>query len=367
MKNELISQIKLNSDSYLSLSEQLARYIRHWIIIGEFQPGEKLPTAADWAARIGVAYKTAHGALALLETENLIVRKRHKGSFVAMPKAAPETELRGRRIILLFADEERQRYPFFREVMTGVRMALAETDVELLTQPWPAKPEELKHCHGILLDKEGMITAEVIPFLKALTIPVVVLNSHLLEHLPNIPVVLPEYANDTRRLVRLLLKSGCRDIAFFQRSARGDFALFSERQKTYGFQTALAEEKIPFREDRVFDSLDSSVESCRRAVERLKKDLPQAIFCCDDLIAYFTIRMLREAGISVPDDVSVTGFYDFEAAELERPFITTVRIPAAEIGRVGAGTLLKRIAGSQVENTVLYSGQLIQRDSVKGN
>lgn len=69
-----------------------------------------------------------------------------------------------------------------------------------------------------------------------------------------------------------------------------------------------------------------------------------AVFCFNDIAAIGAIRALKEAGLSVPGDVSVVGFDDIESAAYGTPSLTTVRQPLAEMGKRGAQILLKRIA-----------------------
>jgi LacI family transcriptional regulator len=72
---------------------------------------------------------------------------------------------------------------------------------------------------------------------------------------------------------------------------------------------------------------------------------PDAVFCANDLMAIGAIDALREAGLTVPDDVAVAGFDDVDAATIVHPPLTTVVNPAYDIG-VSAGTLLlSRLSG----------------------
>jgi DNA-binding LacI/PurR family transcriptional regulator len=69
-----------------------------------------------------------------------------------------------------------------------------------------------------------------------------------------------------------------------------------------------------------------------------------AIFCFNDISAIGAIRALKDAGLSVPGDVSVVGFDDIQSAAYSTPSLTTVRQPLSEMGERGAQVLLDRIA-----------------------
>jgi DNA-binding LacI/PurR family transcriptional regulator len=68
-----------------------------------------------------------------------------------------------------------------------------------------------------------------------------------------------------------------------------------------------------------------------------------ALFAYNDLCAIGAIRALDEAGLRVPEDVSVVGFDDIPGASYSRPSLTTVRQPMQEMGQLAARTLLDQI------------------------
>lgn len=76
-------------------------------------------------------------------------------------------------------------------------------------------------------------------------------------------------------------------------------------------------------------------------------DRPTAIFCSNDLMAFGCLRALREAGIRVPDDMSVVGFDDLPGADRTTPALTTVRQPLREMGRSAFELLLDQMARSR--------------------
>lgn len=68
-----------------------------------------------------------------------------------------------------------------------------------------------------------------------------------------------------------------------------------------------------------------------------------ALFAFNDISAIGAIQALREAGLRVPEDVSVVGFDDIQSAAFQNPGLTTVRQPLREMGTIAAKTLLRRI------------------------
>jgi DNA-binding LacI/PurR family transcriptional regulator len=90
-----------------------------------------------------------------------------------------------------------------------------------------------------------------------------------------------------------------------------------------------------------------------------------AIFCFNDIAAIGAIRALKDAGLSVPGDVSVVGFDDIQSAAYATPSLTTVRQPLAEMGKRGAQVLLERIADREKEfpAEIVMSPELVVRES----
>ena len=90
-----------------------------------------------------------------------------------------------------------------------------------------------------------------------------------------------------------------------------------------------------------------------------------AVFCFNDIAAIGAIRALKDAGLRVPEDVSVVGFDDIQSAAYSTPSLTTVRQPLTEMGRRGAQLLLERIAHRDREYVVeiTMAPELVVRES----
>ncbi|MGP4026683.1 LacI family DNA-binding transcriptional regulator [Actinomadura sp. 3N407] len=106
------------------------------------------------------------------------------------------------------------------------------------------------------------------------------------------------------------------------------------------------------------------VASAKDAAGRLLDgpDRPTALVCDDDLIAAGAYKAARARGLDVPSDLSVTGFDDVLLAIALEPELTTVRLPAEELGAQGMTALLDLLAGGRPAPRVL-PGELVVRDS----
>jgi DNA-binding LacI/PurR family transcriptional regulator len=90
-----------------------------------------------------------------------------------------------------------------------------------------------------------------------------------------------------------------------------------------------------------------------------------AIFCFNDISAIGVIRAIFDAGLSVPEDISVIGFDDIMSAAYHKPSLTTVRQPLREMGRQGAQVLLDMISQpeKQYPEEIIMQPELIVRES----
>lgn len=99
------------------------------------------------------------------------------------------------------------------------------------------------------------------------------------------------------------------------------------------------------------------------ALEMLDRpDPPSAVVCDDDLIAAGVYKAARALGLEIPADLSVTGFDDILVATALEPELTTIRLPAEDLGARAMTALLERLDG-QAPPDVSLPGELIVRGS----
>lgn len=133
-----------------------------------------------------------------------------------------------------------------------------------------------------------------------------------------------------------------------------------------GYRRALEEAGLPVRDDLVISG-DWTRRGGREAMRELltRSPRPDAVFCANDLMAIGAMDTVREAGLSIPGDISLVGFDDIDAASLVTPALTTVSNPSYDAGRAAGELLLERISGQAVDGrrTVRLPCRLIERES----
>jgi DNA-binding LacI/PurR family transcriptional regulator len=91
-----------------------------------------------------------------------------------------------------------------------------------------------------------------------------------------------------------------------------------------------------------------------------------ALLSFNDIAAIGAIRALHDAGLKVPDDISVIGFDDIRAAAFMSPSLTTVRQPLYDMGQLAATVLLRRLRGEeQTTHEIAVDPQLVVRESTR--
>ncbi|HET7794830.1 MAG TPA: LacI family DNA-binding transcriptional regulator [Rhizobacter sp.] len=91
---------------------------------------------------------------------------------------------------------------------------------------------------------------------------------------------------------------------------------------------------------------------------------PTGIVALNDLMAFGLMAGLREAGLSVPDDVSVVGLDGHFLAALSNPMLTTVQLPVPELARAMVERVMNPLPDARASGSVIPPTRLIARESV---
>jgi DNA-binding LacI/PurR family transcriptional regulator len=101
--------------------------------------------------------------------------------------------------------------------------------------------------------------------------------------------------------------------------------------------------------------------------ELLDRKLPfTAVFAHNDRLAKGAISALNEAGLKVPQDISIIGYDDIPEAEFDDPPLTTIRQPMQEVGKAAASLLIKLVEDPNASpQQILFDTELISRSSCR--
>jgi len=163
-----------------------------------------------------------------------------------------------------------------------------------------------------------------------------------------------------RMAVEHLLRLGHERVA----TITGPLNMFAAQDRLEGYQQALAARGIPVDEDLIAEG-DFTERGGRAAMQRLLLRRPTAIFAASDMMAVGAIKVLREAGLRVPEDVAVVGFDDIPLASMVEPPLTTVRQPIEQTGGMAVELLVSLLENPEEETVhrVVLPTELVIRAS----
>ncbi|OON71948.1 LacI family DNA-binding transcriptional regulator [Streptomyces tsukubensis] len=170
------------------------------------------------------------------------------------------------------------------------------------------------------------------------------------------------HAAGARRVTQHLLGLGHRRIGFIG----GPRSWLASRNRLVGHTAALAETGLLPDPALTAEITEPTTEQGHTAALRLLagEPRPTALVAFNDKTAAGAVRAAREKGLTVPGDLSVTGFDDSELGQSITPALTTVRQPLEEMGRIAVSLLLRLIAGHAVDTLhVELATPLVVRES----
>jgi DNA-binding LacI/PurR family transcriptional regulator len=227
-------------------------------------------------------------------------------------------------------------------IISGIERYLRQKNFFFLTVAHHHDPKLLETYSHLLLDRgvEGFITVDT-SIDHHLPLPTVAIAGHrLMEGVTNLVL-------DHRRAAWLALNHvvelGHTEIAFM----KGAQCSSDSEERWKAIREVAEELGIPMRTELIVQ-LEGDDPSPQLGYPFAKKLLARrrpftALFAYNDISAIGSIRAFQEAGLRVPEDVSVVGFDDIQIAVHNSPSLTTVRQPLRKMGEIAARTLLNCI------------------------
>jgi LacI family transcriptional regulator len=131
-----------------------------------------------------------------------------------------------------------------------------------------------------------------------------------------------------------------------------------------GVRQALAARGLTLPAERTIEG-PYRVQQGRQGLRALMsgKSRPTVVVCGNDVLAFGALLEAQALGLRVPHDVSIAGFDDLDWASQLPPGLTTVALPAREVGQLAADYLMNRLAGQTVPHATEVEVKLILRGS----
>lgn len=153
----------------------------------------------------------------------------------------------------------------------------------------------------------------------------------------DLPCVGADNAQAGNLVTKHLIELGHRNINFiFAETGSNDRA----RDRMDGALLAASEFGLEIRSDQIFKCPYAIGDAKQLAREILQDNPPTAIVCGNDIISHGVVFACQSLGMNVPNDVSIVGIGDFRGSAHMEPGLTTVRLPARQIGKYSADAIV---------------------------
>ena len=160
------------------------------------------------------------------------------------------------------------------------------------------------------------------------------------------PSIFPNHYGAVKQLINHLIEDhGYTDIAYLTGKAWHHYS----KQRLQAFIDAMSEHNLTVGRDRVFygDFWYTSGESLGARLVKKGDKLPQAIACANDCMAIGLSKVLEENGISIPEQIAVSGYDSTEEGRYSPKPVTSVKLPAREMGAYAADKLFNDMEGRE--------------------
>ncbi|MBJ7598911.1 MAG: LacI family transcriptional regulator [Candidatus Nephthysia bennettiae] len=256
--------------------------------------------------------------------------------------------------------------PYFTEVVQGVHEEAARNGYVLLLADSHEEPDQelrlVRDLHqrrvdGIILAPSGD-ARRTLKYVRERSIPAVLIDRMADAHFSQVGT---ENLESTALLVRHLADLGHRRIGM----VAGLHGLTTSGERIAGYRLGLERSHLDF-DARLVVSGGSAAAPAREAVSGLLAlaEPPTALVVGNNYMTIGTIAAIRDAGLSVPSDVAVVAFDDFEWADLFSPRLTTVAQPCREMGASAVRLLLSQLSGpAQAPRSIRLAPRFIHRQS----
>ena len=251
--------------------------------------------------------------------------------------------------------------PFFPELAQAVENTARRRGLLVCLIDSQSRPEGEADGFALLMQHavDGIIWCPLSPRLPAqlknLARPVILIDRPR----PGYAVVHSNYLMGGRLLAQYALRMGHTRVALLS----GPQNIESARQRREGFVKAFPRDiKIVWEVCVGFDGV--LTPAAHAALERRRT--ATLIVAGNDLIAISAIRHLAARGVSVPEEVSVTGFDNIRWTDVVTPRLTTIAQPVGAIGAKAVELMQERMSGEKIAaRSTIFDVELIERDSVR--
>jgi LacI family transcriptional regulator len=310
-------------------------------------PRFKRVTTHDVAKRAGVSQPTVSLVLSRNATARVSAETRERVLEAArelgyVPNVVARSLVRSRSYAIGVIVPD-LRNPFFAEVISGAERVVSEAGYAVLL----CETREISRDRHIQTLLERQVDGMMMDAIGASSLPqsmVAGVNVVLIDEPPDRwPGVASDAIGAGRLAADHLLQLGHRRFGFLGPATN----VHATRMRERGFVQTLASNGVTI-ESALLRRVAATAAGGQIGMRALlnHKQPPTAVFCINDLVAAGALKVCSLEGVRVPDEMSIVGCDDIELASLLVPELTTIAIPARELGARAARLLLQALEGS---------------------
>lgn len=350
----------IDRNSYEPLYIQIRKDIEQQILDGKIKIGDKLMSETEMLHYYKVGRVTVRAALSELVSTGCLKKEQGLGTFCA---AFPGKESR-RNIDVLLNTGDTYFIPYF---LSGIGSVLEKENCNLILHNTLDSMEHIAHiiCKVAERGTDGIIfqpytgsksmledLRKAVQLCREKEIPMIAMDGEFCD------ADMPYLVNDDQAggllAVRHLIEQGHRQILGLFRNIFRDSVL-----RKSGFEKGIKEAGLEMY------LLDADKASNQEILQMIQNEGVTAVVCYNDELAVECCHFLAEAGVKVPEDVSIVGYDNTELAMAFFPRITSVTHPKNQMGEKAAKLLLRMAAGNKPEKQCyVFHPELVERDSV---
>ncbi len=236
--------------------------------------------------------------------------------------------------------------PYSSVLISGIESVLSRQKYIFLTVVHRHNPQLLQQYLDTLRVRgvEGIITIDTV-LNVAPRLPLVSVPGY--SRLPGIHNIVLDHRRAAKMALEHLIRLGHRKIAVF----RGQALSADSAERWTSIREVARELGAPIESGLVVELAGdhASPQPGYEAIQKLRAQGAKytAVFAYNDMSAIGAMQALKEAGLQVPQDVSVVGFDDVREASFYSPALTTVRQPLRKMGEIAAEIIVNRIEGKE--------------------
>lgn len=357
---------------------QLKQQILSWIVTAQFKPHDKLPSENEIGKQFEMSRQTVRQALGDLEQqEGWLYRAQGKGTFVSDQSVAERRGTsQGMTIGMITTHISDYIFPtIVRGVESSLRakgarlLLLASTDNEKDKEKDSLESMLREPLTGLIIEPtksaEGNPNFNYFLALDALNIPYVMLNERYSD--VDAPCLRVDDELGGYRAAEHLIKLGHSRIAGFFKTDD-----FQGVHRMRGFLRVHREHGLTVPPDYLLrysseEKLTKPAQALFAMLQREPDQRPTAIICYNDELAVRMLDVVRQIGLSVPEDLSIVGFDDANLATATEVKLTTVAHPKTEMGSDAVDLLLGMVEKQQrmPASDKVYDPKLVIRESTQ--